>query len=807
MLDKLTYATASPEALADLPSDRRRELVVGDVGRRAAVVDPLVAAHDGRKVVHLAAESHNDNSLDDPAPFVRTNLVGTYVLTSRTVRRKAPTPDFHQVSTDEVYGDLALRRSEALPPRTRRTDEQPLLRRQEAASDHLVRAWVRRLRSPGHALELLQQLRPVAARGEVHPRQITEVLEGRRPRIGAAPAQQVRDWIHVDDHRLRPADRILDREIRIGEPYLVEDDSRSATNASRSCGCCYACSSRPEDDYELVADQATGHDQSATSRRRARLRLEEQGWQPRFERLLEQVLAETVAWYTAPPASGGRPTSTEPEAAYASRRSVMPDLAVERTPIPGLLVLRLDIRTDERGVVRGGLAAGEDDGPRASRLRARVQANIAWNERRGSTRGCTPSRGTKWSRSPRARRARRVGGPARGRRFRHDLQHGRPRARAWPSSCRAGSAATTRRWPTPRRTPIWSTTTGAPRRAYVAVDHADPALAIGRPVPLEERAVSRRTAMAPALDTRHPRRRTRRPLVLGADGQAQAGGTLTPMPPGARWRRTRTSSRSRATWMPSLERWPWGEPRSRPQRRGLHRGRPRRRDARRAARYRLDGQRRGLRHGTGPAGGLARLHARALLHRLRLRRVARPSNDEDEPLAPLRRVRPSPRPCRRPRSPRGRRTSPLRRAHLVGGQGRAELRNSAPWLDSAAEERDSLDRSRIRSVGSRSPTEMATADLHHLLDGRAPRGTYHLSNGEAPPLSWADVAREESSRPRGRRPERRLRPEISTEEYAGGRATAPRPTSSVLSCAGSRRPASTRSDARAALRTYASSLP
>ena len=75
VLDKLTYA-ASPESLADLPSDRV-ELVVADIAD-AATVEPLVAAHD--TVVHLAAESHNDNSLDDPAPFVRTNLVGTFVL-------------------------------------------------------------------------------------------------------------------------------------------------------------------------------------------------------------------------------------------------------------------------------------------------------------------------------------------------------------------------------------------------------------------------------------------------------------------------------------------------------------------------------------------------------------------------------------------------------------------------------------------------------------------------------------------------------------------------------------------------------
>src|SRR5213076_2248162 len=98
VLDKLTYA-ASREALAGLPADRV-ELVVGDVAD-AALVEALVAAHE--TVVHLAAESHNDKSLDDPTPFVTTNLVGTFVLVQAARRHDAR---LHHVSTDEVYGDL-----------------------------------------------------------------------------------------------------------------------------------------------------------------------------------------------------------------------------------------------------------------------------------------------------------------------------------------------------------------------------------------------------------------------------------------------------------------------------------------------------------------------------------------------------------------------------------------------------------------------------------------------------------------------------------------------------------------------------
>ncbi len=100
VLDKMTYA-ASRESLAGLPEDRV-ELVVGDVAD-AGVVDKLVADHDA--VVHYAAESHNDNSLDDPSPFVQTNLIGTFTLLEAVRKHDVR---YHHISTDEVYGDLEL---------------------------------------------------------------------------------------------------------------------------------------------------------------------------------------------------------------------------------------------------------------------------------------------------------------------------------------------------------------------------------------------------------------------------------------------------------------------------------------------------------------------------------------------------------------------------------------------------------------------------------------------------------------------------------------------------------------------------
>ncbi len=100
VLDKLTYA-GNEASLAGLPEDRVR-LVVGDIAD-AAVVDPLVAEADA--VVHYAAESHNDNSLHDPRPFLDTNIIGTYTLLEAARRHDVR---FHHISTDEVYGDLEL---------------------------------------------------------------------------------------------------------------------------------------------------------------------------------------------------------------------------------------------------------------------------------------------------------------------------------------------------------------------------------------------------------------------------------------------------------------------------------------------------------------------------------------------------------------------------------------------------------------------------------------------------------------------------------------------------------------------------
>jgi dTDP-glucose 4,6-dehydratase len=281
VLDKLTYA-ASPEALTDLPADRV-VLVAGDIAD-VATVESLVPAHEA--VVHLAAESHNDNSLDDPEPFIRTNVVGTYVLLE-AVRRAGVR--FHHVSTDEVYGDLALDDPKRFTEDTPYRPSSPYSAA-KAGSDHLVRAWVRSFGVRATISNCSNNYGPWQHVEKFIPRQITEVLEGRRPRV-YGDGRQVRDWIHVDDHSSALL-TILERG-RIGETYLVgADGERTNLEVVRTL---LRLLGRPEDDVEMVADRA-GHDQRyAIESGKLRLEL---GWRPRYDDL-DAGLAQTIEWYRA----------------------------------------------------------------------------------------------------------------------------------------------------------------------------------------------------------------------------------------------------------------------------------------------------------------------------------------------------------------------------------------------------------------------------------------------------------------------------------------------------------------------------
>lgn len=300
VLDKLTYA-ASRESIADLPEDRVR-LVVGDVAD-AELVDGLVADHDA--VVHFAAESHNDNSLRDPSPFVRTNIVGTFTILEAVRRHDRR---LHHVSTDEVYGDLALDDPQRFTEETAYRPSSPYSA-SKAGSDHLVRAWVRSFGVRATISNCSNNYGPWQHIEKFIPRQITEVIDGRRPRLYGT-GENVRDWIHTADHSSAVA-TILERG-RIGETYLIgadgEQDNLSVVRMIlRLMG-------RPEDDFEHVTDRP-GHDlRYAIDATRLRTEL---GWRPTYADF-ESGLAQTIEWYREH-ADWWRPHKDGVEAAYAAQ--------------------------------------------------------------------------------------------------------------------------------------------------------------------------------------------------------------------------------------------------------------------------------------------------------------------------------------------------------------------------------------------------------------------------------------------------------------------------------------------------------
>ena len=299
VLDALTYA-GNRASLEGLPEERMR-LVVGDIAD-AATVDPLVAQADA--VVHYAAESHNDNSLADPSPFLHTNLIGTYTLLEAARRHGTR---FHHVSTDEVYGDLELDDPQRFTETTAYNPSSPYSAT-KAGSDMLVRAWVRSFGVQATLSNCSNNYGPRQHVEKFIPRQITNLIDGIRPRLYGA-GTNVRDWIHADDHSSAVL-AILERG-RIGETYLIGADGEK--NNKEVVELLLQIMGRDAGDYDHVADRP-GHDlRYAIDSTRLR---EELGWKPAYGDF-EQGLAATVDWYRANEA-WWRPQKEATEAKYAA---------------------------------------------------------------------------------------------------------------------------------------------------------------------------------------------------------------------------------------------------------------------------------------------------------------------------------------------------------------------------------------------------------------------------------------------------------------------------------------------------------
>ncbi|WP_460356634.1 dTDP-glucose 4,6-dehydratase [Mycobacterium sp. ZZG] len=304
VLDSLTYA-GSRESLRGVDSEIR--LVEGDV-TDAALVGTLVA--DADAVVHFAAETHVDNALADPEPFVHSNVLGTFTVLEAIRHASTTRPiRLHHISTDEVYGDLALDDPARFTESTPYNPSSPYSST-KAAADMLVRAWVRSYRVAATLSNCSNNYGPYQHVEKFIPRQITNVLTGRRPKLYGTGAN-VRDWIHVDDHN-SAVWRIL-TDGTLGRTYLIgADGERDNLTVMRTI---LRLMGRSPDDFDHVTDRA-GHDlRYAIDPTPLR---DELGWRPEHTDF-ECGLRDTIEWYRDNESWWG-PLKDAVEATYEERR-------------------------------------------------------------------------------------------------------------------------------------------------------------------------------------------------------------------------------------------------------------------------------------------------------------------------------------------------------------------------------------------------------------------------------------------------------------------------------------------------------
>ncbi len=299
VLDALTYA-GSRESLAPVQNDIR--LVEGDI-TDAELVTKLVAEADA--VAHFAAETHVDNALAAPEPFLHTNVIGTFTILE-AVRKHGVR--LHHVSTDEVYGDLSLDDPQRFTETTPYNPSSPYSST-KAASDMLVRAWVRSYGVRATISNCSNNYGPYQHVEKFIPRQITNVLTGRRPKLYGRGAN-VRDWIHVEDHN-SAVWRILN-DGQIGRTYLIgAEGERDNLSVMRTL---LQLMGHNANDFDHVTDRV-GHDLRYAID--PSTLYDELGWAPKHT-YLEDGLRATIDWYRNNE-SWWRPLKDAVEAAYEGR--------------------------------------------------------------------------------------------------------------------------------------------------------------------------------------------------------------------------------------------------------------------------------------------------------------------------------------------------------------------------------------------------------------------------------------------------------------------------------------------------------
>ena len=280
--DKLTYA-GNLQNLRSIEHDPRYTFVQSDIADRKAV-DRVMEGID--TVVHFAAETHVDRSIDDPAPFITTNIQGTYTLLESGLQHKIKR--FHLISTDEVFGALTLDSTEKFSETTKYDPRSPYSA-SKASSDHLVNAYHVTYGLPITISNCSNNYGPYQHPEKLIPLAITNLLQGKKVPV-YGDGLYVRDWLYVEDH-CRAIDLILQKG-KMGETYVVGGLTEDISNIE-VVKRILIMMGKDEDMIEHVPDRP-GHDRRyAVNWSKIR---NEIGWKPEYD--FDTYLKKTIAWYT-----------------------------------------------------------------------------------------------------------------------------------------------------------------------------------------------------------------------------------------------------------------------------------------------------------------------------------------------------------------------------------------------------------------------------------------------------------------------------------------------------------------------------
>lgn len=299
-LDKLTYA-GNMESLIEVESSTRYRTVVGDIAD-ASLVSAVLADFQPDAIMHLAAESHVDRSIDSPSDFIQTNIVGTLVLleAARYYLEQQPTGKksnfrFHHISTDEVFGSLG---ETGYFQETTAYDPSSPYSASKASSDHLVRAWHRTYGLPVVITNCSNNYGPFQFPEKLIPLIIENAING-SPLPVYGDGSQIRDWLYVDDHVRALLCVVING--RVGETYNIGGNNE-LTNLKVVEKICELLDARlPRDsafgnsykDLISFVDDRPGHDQRyAIDSTKISKELD---WSP--QESFDTGLRKTVDWY------------------------------------------------------------------------------------------------------------------------------------------------------------------------------------------------------------------------------------------------------------------------------------------------------------------------------------------------------------------------------------------------------------------------------------------------------------------------------------------------------------------------------